>query len=471
MLKGVIKLWEERVAKIILCLALFCWAQDPATMPGNTWLEIPNTHLAAVAPSRTDYPNIQGVEGAGAVIDDWCGGALDTKRNRLVLWGGGHNGYYGNELYAFDIDSLKWIRLTDPTPNPVLCADANPDGTPNSRHTYGGLTYIAHADRFFGMGGALACPNGGAGGVNKTWLFDFVTLQWQNMSPAGSPPGTCANDYCTYDSATKKVWYIDASAWACGNSNYGLYSYDYDNNRWARHNSELFIGSVTVDTKRHVLLNLGRTSAYSNNYVTAFELDDPALPRQVWNTTGVDFTTTNVGPVVYNPVADKYVGWGGGAVYVLDPVTKVWTSYNPAGGPPSNVFGVTNGIWGRWQYVPKIDAFITVVSTSGNVYFYKLPAEASGVSRQAPSAQLRVEITASPNPFTGSTWINASLPETNNQPLSLKIFNIQGRVVFQRTSLDNRGFTWNPGTLPGGLYLLRAQAGEKMKCKTLFLQK
>ena len=83
---------------------------DLVNMPANSWLSVPNTRMDAVAPSASQYPNIQGVEGVSAVMDDWCGAAFDTRRNRLIVWGGGHNGYYGNELYAFDVDLLKWFR-------------------------------------------------------------------------------------------------------------------------------------------------------------------------------------------------------------------------------------------------------------------------------------------------------------------------------------------------------------------------
>jgi hypothetical protein len=35
----------------------------------------------------------------------WGGGAHDTKRDRLIVWGGGHGDYGGNELYAFDVNT------------------------------------------------------------------------------------------------------------------------------------------------------------------------------------------------------------------------------------------------------------------------------------------------------------------------------------------------------------------------------
>jgi len=52
----------------------------------------------------------------------WSGGAFDTTRDRLVVWGGGHADYPGNELYVFDLGTLRWQRLTDPSPTTAIGA-------------------------------------------------------------------------------------------------------------------------------------------------------------------------------------------------------------------------------------------------------------------------------------------------------------------------------------------------------------
>ena len=62
-----------------------------------------------------------GYEGCSAVINDWSSGAYDSAHNRLLIAGGGHHGYFGNEVYALQLDSGpngQMIRLNDPTPNP-----------------------------------------------------------------------------------------------------------------------------------------------------------------------------------------------------------------------------------------------------------------------------------------------------------------------------------------------------------------
>src|SRR5690242_11848965 len=121
------------------------------------WHEIPNTSIRAVCP-----PN--GFGGSSYAFRDdcnnitaaWNSAMMDTKRNRLIVWGGGHNDYLGNELYSLELDHFKLTRLTDPAVpvNSTGCEEALADGTqPNSRHTYDAVTYIEHADRLFVYGG------------------------------------------------------------------------------------------------------------------------------------------------------------------------------------------------------------------------------------------------------------------------------------------------------------------------------
>lgn len=61
----------------------------------NTWCEIPNTHLLDASPKNLPVGR--------SIIAAWSGGAFDTKRDRLIVWGGGHGDYNGNEITGFDI--------------------------------------------------------------------------------------------------------------------------------------------------------------------------------------------------------------------------------------------------------------------------------------------------------------------------------------------------------------------------------
>jgi len=150
------------------------------------------------------------------------------------------------------------------------------------------------------------------------------------------------------------------------------------------------------------------------------------------------------------------VGWKGGAVYVLDPVTKAWTTNNPSGGPPANADGVTRGVYNRWQYVPSVNAFVTVVSVDGNVYFYKLTA-GMGVEKRVGPAGNSIEV--SPNPVRDRVVIRPAASRAD-------VFDIHGRRIAEIHSGVLKTADW-----PAGVYILRVEINGKVLSRRFLVQK
>lgn len=342
---------------LFLTLSVPAGAQSPADMPENSWLAIPNSKLEDVASALSSSPGLRG-NGFSTIVDAWNGAVLDDKRMRLVIWGGGHNDYYGNDMYAFDIATSKWLQLTEPTEDWTDCGDPNSDGTANSRHTYNGMSYLSHVDRFWVSGGALNCT-AGACGAELTWTFDFDATSWQDMQPSGDHSTGCENN-SSYDPATKNVYFGDAG---------GLYSYSYDSNAWSQLNQDyIYAMTSTIDTKRGLLVMVG------GGEVWAYDIGQANFTQQAWATTGGDAFIENSSPgLAYDPTTDRIVGWAGGAVYVLDVDAKVWTTYDPPGAPEPT----QQGIFGRFRYVPTVNAFIVVTATDIDVHYFKLSSGGS----------------------------------------------------------------------------------------------
>jgi hypothetical protein len=327
-------------------------------LPPQSWYAAPNSHMRDVCPpSGFGGKDYEFDYFCSSAIGAWSGGAYDTLRNRMIIWGGGHNDYYGNELYAFDVNTLSWERLTDPDLDFELyqdCVETHASGNPVSRHTYGGLAYITHADRFFAHGGSLACGGGWSG--QKTWVFNFDTGTWQERARANTPSGDTINEYTVYDPVSQKVYLFIHGE---------LFDYDYDQDRWSHLDNDEISWSafgVAMDTKRNVIVAAG------NGSVWAYDLSQQSYQRQYWSTSGGGEIVNAYAPgLEYDPIRDRIVGWAGGDIYSLDVETKQWTRESAPGGPEK----VVRDTFGRFRYVPEYDVFIAVSHVDEEVYFYK----------------------------------------------------------------------------------------------------
>jgi hypothetical protein len=322
-----------------------------ANLQPGKWLELPNTKISSVFPMPTPqgYP--------AAVTLAWGGGTVDTVRNRLLVWGGGHSDYYGNEMYALDLSTLTINRILDPSSktSQSSCSSALPDGTPTSRHTYGGMAYIGHQDRFFAISGSLA-PCGYA--EPAAWTYDFPGSRWQMMmskSPSSGPAGTMS----IYDAATGQVFVKDTA---------NFFSYSLENNKFTKLNtSDQFLDyhlSAAIDSKRRKFVMLG-------DGVQVIDLKTNVMTRMSTSNTP-SFVTSQQSPgVAYDPVADRIVAWhGGGNVYALNMDTGAWTQV--ATGPGPTTSAPTQGTFGRWAYVPQYRVFVLINSTDENAWVFRL---------------------------------------------------------------------------------------------------
>ena len=326
-----------------------------------------------------DEPSVHGVEGCAAVIADWNSGIADTKRNRLIFWGGGHAGYAGNEVYALDLNQLSMTRLTKPSLPPVKCvaALANPIA-PNSRHTYNGLAYIEDTDQMFVFGGAAyrandSCQPSGepefvayGGRLSDSWTLDLVNLQWTRRDPTRGKLRPAKNYenlgegvVADYDPITKKVYVGDTASW---------FSYDAKNNAYAELNhralsSYLMTGAIDPERRLFVIFGGGQARAFDLKHNTLLNWDR--------ETKGCDaIQNSNYPGVSYDSVKKEIVAWAGGdTVYVFDTASKQCRAVTFPGGPGNQQ---NNGTLGRFRYFPSLDVFALVNDWKQDAYLLRL---------------------------------------------------------------------------------------------------
>jgi hypothetical protein len=173
----------------------------------------------------------------------WLAGVADQVHDRLLVWGGGHADYQGNEMYSLELrgaapywrlvtqpavpmpslgDAIDWegldpsfmrhydaITYTDPQScgglfpggcveycqnYPARCTFAA-GGSPASRHTYGGLQYIPSQDALYSIGGSLMHLGFFS---HEMWFYSFAMGTWtltQPYEPLGEDLGLVTSAY------------------------------------------------------------------------------------------------------------------------------------------------------------------------------------------------------------------------------------------------------------------------------------
>jgi hypothetical protein len=336
----------------------------PAT---DGWIEIADSRLADVCPPATDDYDFS--YACQAVITAWNGGAADTARDRLIVWGGGHGDYFGNEVYALDLDLLTLVRLNDPSPidNVRQCPFSYIDGKPSSRHTYDAPAYLEHADRMFHFGGSRASCGFLA---DDTWTLDLETLEWTDMQPAGDHPAGNPGVVADYDADAQVVYLHDGAA---------FWRYALEANAYTRLAESAIDYHMTgrVDPVRQEFVIAGCLGCADSGGLKRISIaagSDFALEDLNGTQQGCDDLLAPVGPgLAWDPVSERLVGWpGGDDVFALDLEAVACTRYEGEGGPgPAK----DNGTYGRWRYFPDEGVFAVVNDWQSNAFAFRLTAE------------------------------------------------------------------------------------------------
>jgi hypothetical protein len=346
-------------------------------MAADTWLRVEAGYIDLCDDS--DEREWHAVMGCTGLLAAWSSGVWAAGRREMLLFGGGHADYAGNEVYAFGTATSAWTRLTEPSPGPY---DQDPlaDGRPVSRHTYDGLAWLSHAGRMLAWGGARSMDGNG---TNVTWLFDPAAGAWTAPAVTDVPPGSYDHstvyDPDSGDVLVKVVQMLyrfdpDTGAWSL------LHDLGYPP-LWPRYAYGNPRGAL--DSSRRLVWFVG------GGLVMIYDIDADAFVTDAWVTTGGgDFDNgdrvtgypdqriqTGGGDVIgvpapgldYDVRADQMVAWVGGAPYALDLAAKTWTRRSGEGAPAEPT---GTGTYGRWRYIDAYNVFI-LVTTPRDVYFYK----------------------------------------------------------------------------------------------------
>jgi len=140
-----------------------------AAAPANSWVKANLNTMYSKWPAE-DYLPIYTSQSTGttsAIIRAWSSFAWDPSRSRLVIYGGGHANYDGNEVYVFNGATRQWSLGFYPSDDYVYNASTGervtsdgPLHSPVAAHTYDNTAYLEILDRYITFGGAAAHTGG-----------------------------------------------------------------------------------------------------------------------------------------------------------------------------------------------------------------------------------------------------------------------------------------------------------------------
>ena len=186
-------------------------ARDPALNPPTSQKERIYRLLGRdwVAPWR-------GRVGFSAITEAWNGAAYASRFGRsgaMIIFGGGHDDYFGSDVHAFDLASREWRRLSTGfvTGGPDAYGDGAvypnavyPDGSPLPPHTYDYIQYDEVGNDFILLKGQIELgPNVKATAIPH--LFNLDTLTWRH-GPKHPLANLNSGGFTTWDAKRRLLW-------------------------------------------------------------------------------------------------------------------------------------------------------------------------------------------------------------------------------------------------------------------------
>jgi len=352
---------------------------------------------------------------AAAVVYAWSSFAWDSTRGNLLLWGGGHANYVGNEMYVWDGATGNWGRgsLASRIDLKGFIVD---NAAPQSAHTYDNNVYLPVNDMFLTFGGAAA-PGGGAflqtDGTNVSVAGPFM---WDpRKADPNKVGGTTGSGWNTTNVAQggnmwldrhimtathvdgttayrtesgKDVVYVTADMAASGFPS--LYRYTAGDVRsggqdtWERigrsWNTVGYQGSGTLDTDHNLYIRTANPRPNYTSDLAIWDLDNADANHNfdiginLIKADGSDFVMTPYFGIDYDPANNMVVMWdggnGGGTVWAVPIITDAngnvgsnttWTAYELESATESHPHGnFITGVLGKWKYDPALGAFIAL---------------------------------------------------------------------------------------------------------------
>ena len=361
------------------------WVPSPGTF-ADVSLNLPDDVRAAnVGQYRTSGP-------AGA-FTLWTSGVFAPDlgaAGSYVCWGGGHQGYDGNEVYRWDVSTRLWSRMGDPSPysqasTPVDSTGAFPDGNPAPPHSYHTLGIRSSANGGGASGSLIqatqpALDDNGNGRMTSWWAFNLATSTWSRfLDSSAIPAGTLSMKTMVQEPQSDggAFWWFGG-----GNTNFvtkvtqaGAVAFQ----RNVGYNSGSYVSGGVIPGTRCAILH-GTFSLLQTRLFNLATIESGGSSNVALTTTGT--APSGDGSLTWCPDRNAFaslVGSSPTTVRWLTPSnpanpsgsTWAWTAetFTPASGTTSAPG--QNGDHGRFVWVPAIKCFLWASSLTRKMQAYR----------------------------------------------------------------------------------------------------
>jgi len=459
------------------------------SIPDSSWVKVNlNAWSDVWTPPDLLVPPYDGATKPGSILAAWSSFAWDPNRGDLILWGGGHANYAGNEVYRWRGSTQMWERGSVPSAVKQIAPYTYEaiDGAlhaPTSSHTYDNQLFLPRLDRFITFGGAAfdtgtamqrmladgtvrttgpflwdpskADPNkvgGTTGSQVLTTPHPEITggNMWQNLDlwdghvPLSNLPSSFVNgvsDY-TLENGVDTVYIAGRYG---GGVDQNLYRFripsltDRSQDAW----DVVGIGWYGVSNKgggaydplRRAFIRMGST-----NWLSYWDLATPGPGNKdvVVTLPSVGESFTEDYGMDRDPGTGDLVYWGGGGtVWNVRPPTPIgpngWTVVkqpNPVGAVPSTNLGT--GVLGKWKYIRNLDAFMALEVT-GDVWLYRPVGWSDPGGNQAPLVAMSAPVDGSVFTAPASLTLTATASDPDGSVAKVQFY-AGGTLVGTATS-------------------------------------
>ena len=157
-----------------------------------------------------------GATGFSAITEAWNSAVYASRfgaSGSMIVFGGGHNDYFGSDVHAFDLESRQWRRISDGYVGGAAHAygagasypdSVYPDGSPLPPHTYGYVQYDLVGNDYLLLKGQTELGDA-VKAVPIPHLFNLDTLRWRR-GPRHPTAILNSGGWTTWDATRRVLW-------------------------------------------------------------------------------------------------------------------------------------------------------------------------------------------------------------------------------------------------------------------------